>query len=337
MPKFCPKKSCPYCESTNNKITKCGTYPVKSSGERRQLFYCHQGEHAFSEMAYSGLVNKKGSEKEYIQAAKLIKYGLSSQQIADVLERDIRTIEDWVKAISEKSQNFHNFICVVIGITIEFLQMDELWSYLKNKKRQLWVFIALESKTKFWVNFELGSRTNHTANRLVKGVKELAIWNPQLLLKVTTDKLAAYKNALLKQMKSIDYVYLQIVKKRFKRKLKTVKKFWVKGSEKDFPVGTQNTSYIERFNLTLRQRISYLHRKTLGYCKNKTNFNRTLWINLFDYNYCQFHKSLRQDLTGSKNKFKKRYKEVTPAMKIGLTTNQLNWRFLITVPIPKSG
>ena len=46
--------------------------------------------------------------------------------------------------------------------------------FKKNKKRQLWVFIALESKTKFWINFELGSRTNHTANRLVKGLKGLA-------------------------------------------------------------------------------------------------------------------------------------------------------------------
>ncbi len=88
------------------------------------------------------LVNKKGSEKEYIQTAKLIKYGLSCQQIADVLERDLRTIENWVKAIAEKSERFHNFICVFLGITIEFLQMDELWSYLKNKKRQLWIFIA---------------------------------------------------------------------------------------------------------------------------------------------------------------------------------------------------
>ncbi len=113
------------------------------SGEKRQLFYCHGGEHSFSEMAYSGLINKKGSEKEYIQAAQLINCGLSCEQIADVLERDSRTIEAWVSAIAEKSQNFHNFICILIGITIEFLQLDELWSYLKNKKRQLWVFIAL--------------------------------------------------------------------------------------------------------------------------------------------------------------------------------------------------
>ena len=92
---------------------------VKLSGEKRQLFYCHKGEHSFSEMAYSGLVNKKGSDQEYIQAAQLIKCGLSCEQIADVLERDVRTIKAWVAAISQKSQNFHNFICLFIGITIK--------------------------------------------------------------------------------------------------------------------------------------------------------------------------------------------------------------------------
>ncbi len=93
LSKFCPKKSCPYCESTNNKITKYGTYLVKLSGERRQLFYCHKGEHSFSEMAYSELFNKKGSDQEYIQTAKVIKNGLSCEQIADVLERDVRRIQ----------------------------------------------------------------------------------------------------------------------------------------------------------------------------------------------------------------------------------------------------
>ncbi len=100
------------------------------------MFYCHGGQHRFSEMSYSNLINKKGTEKEYHQTFKLIKYGLSSEQIADVLEKDPRTIEVWLRAIAEKSKNFHNFVCLLIGITIEFLQMDELWSYLKNKNRQ---------------------------------------------------------------------------------------------------------------------------------------------------------------------------------------------------------
>ncbi|HLP92170.1 MAG TPA: IS1 family transposase [Nostocaceae cyanobacterium] len=123
-----------------------------------------------------------------------------------------------------------------------FLQMDEFWSYLKNKKPQLWVFIAMESRTKFWVNFEIGSRTNHTVNRLVERLKRLIRGNPNQILRITTDKLAAYKNALEKQLKDINYSYLQIVKRKVKRKLKTVSKFWVKGSEFDFPTGTQNTS-----------------------------------------------------------------------------------------------
>ena len=42
------------------------------------------------------------------------------------------------------------------------------------------------------------------------------------------------------------------------------------------------------------------------------------------------------DLTGEKTKFKKRYEQVTPAMKIGLTSSQLDWRFLLVAPVPKN-
>ena len=68
----------------------------------------------------------------------------------------------------------------------------------------------------------------------------LCKWDSAHLLKITTDKLAAYKNALLKQMQSINYVYLPIGKKRFKQKLKTVKKFWITGTEQDFPLQISN-------------------------------------------------------------------------------------------------
>ncbi len=54
-------------------------------------------------------------------------------------------------------------------------------------------------------------------------------------------------------------------------RLVTVKKCFVKGAEAYFKGKTQNTSYIERLNLTLRQQVSYLQRKTLGYCKKKLN------------------------------------------------------------------
>jgi IS1 family transposase len=115
----------------------------------------------------------------------------------------------------------------------------------------------LRSGFPFWMNFELGSRTTHTATKRVTRINHYlgkrSRINP---VKVTTDKLAAYKNALQSVFAEIDYVYLQIVKKRVKMRLVTVKKCFVKGTEDDFKGKTQNTSYIERFNLTLRQRVS---------------------------------------------------------------------------------
>ena len=177
---FCPRKSCKFYQATENTIIKDGVYKTKSDSEPRQMFYCNGGKHRFSETGYSDLFGKHGSFKEYEQTAKLSSYGLATDAIADVLQKDRRTIEQWQKAIGQKGQQFHLFLFFTIGLTILFLQMDELWSYLKNKSQQLWVFIALESTTKFWIGFELGSRTIYTANRLVKGIKELGRWDLQI-------------------------------------------------------------------------------------------------------------------------------------------------------------
>ena len=336
FPRFCPCQDCSYYLDLDNYITLDGTYPVKNALQRRQRLYCHAGEHRFSETAYSPLFGHHGSFKEYVQTAKMSSYGLSTNQIADVLERDRRTILEWQKALGYKCKRFHLALCSLIGLTLMSIQMDEIWSYLKKKKRQLWLFITIESKTKFWVNFELGSRTSHTAHRLLKNLVSLMPWGFEHFLLVTTDKLAAYEKAIANCFEKVRYAYLQIVKQRRKRRLVTVKQRIVKGQETDFRNKTKNTSYIERFNLTLRQKVSYLQRKTLGYCKNQKNFQQILWINLFDYNYRQPHKSLRHDLTGETQKFKRRYQHLTPAMKMGLTSTQLEWQDLILAPIPEN-
>jgi len=155
------------------------------------------------------------------------------------------------------------------------------------------------------------------------------------VIKITTDKFASYKNASDKVFNEITYYYLQIVKKRYRKKLITVKKFFVKGSSDNFPSKAQNTSFIERLNLTLRQNISYLRRKTLGYCKNTNNLKSTMWINLINYNYIRPHKSLRIQISNKKNKFTKFYKYNTPAMMSGLTSCPLTWRELIVAPVLK--
>ena len=59
------------------------------------------------------------------------------------MERDGRTILEWQKALGQKCESFHLALCTLIGLTLMSLQMDEIWSYLRKKKRQLWLFITL--------------------------------------------------------------------------------------------------------------------------------------------------------------------------------------------------
>ncbi len=130
---FSPRKTCHCYQSADNKITKDGVYTTKSDQTPRRMFFCHKGEHRFSETGYSELFGKHGSFKEYTQAAKSAAYGLSAEPVADVLEKDIRTVVTWLKAIGKKGQRFHLFVCSAVKINIIFLQTDELWSYIINK------------------------------------------------------------------------------------------------------------------------------------------------------------------------------------------------------------
>jgi IS1 family transposase len=284
----------------------------------------------FSETAFSDIYGKHGSFKEYSQCCKLLSYGLNADEIADILDRDVRTILSWIECIANKAEKFHLFMC--ISLIINFLQLDELWSYVNNKKKQLSGFTSIDAKSRFWLNFELGSRTKHTANKLLKGLSNMILILSGKIIKFTTDKLSAYVHAIEEHF-SGKYAYLQIVKKRYKKILITVKKVFVRGSDIDFPGKTQNTSYIERHNLTLRDRVSYLGRKTIAYCKKKAHFKRIMWINLFDYNYIRFHKSLRTKISNTTKKFEKKYIHKTPAMELIITKKQLNWKFLLTYPI----
>ena len=332
---FCPRQSCACYQKKTNKLTKDGTYITKNDPIARQMFYCWGGKHRFSETGYSELFGKHGSFKQYEQVAKLSCYSVSSHAIADVLELDQRTVETWQRCISKKSDKFHTFICTLLTLNVLFLQMDELWSYLGKKHKQLWVFIGFEVDSRFWINFELGSRTTQSATKLVSGIKKyLKPFSTDKPLKIATNKLAAYKNALQSIFTESPYVYLQIVKRPIHKRLVSVKKCFVKGTAADFTGKSQNTSYIERFNLTLRQRVSYLQRKSLGYCKSKSNFNAILWINLFDYNYRRTHKSLRLAVKQpTSQRFQKKWQHRSPAMAMRLTNQPLSWRFLFLVPI----
>lgn len=130
------------------------------------------------------------------------------------------------------------------------VQMDELWSFVDDKGNKQWVWLALDVKTREIVGCHIGDRSAESAFALwqsMPGVyRQCAV--------IYTDHWEAYKTVL--------------------------------PSRRHHAVGKETglTSYIERFNNTLRQRVSRLVRRTLSFSKKLDNHIGAIWNFIHYYN-----------------------------------------------------
>lgn len=136
------------------------------------------------------------------------------------------------------------------------VQMDELWSFVDDKGNEQWVWLALDAVTREIVGLHIGDRSSNSA---------LALWQslPPIYRQcavIYTDRWSAYPTAL--------------------------------PSKRHRPVDKDSgfTSYIERFNCTLRQRVSRLVRKSLSFSKKLDNHIAAIWNFVHDYNEKLRHK-----------------------------------------------
>ena len=255
---------------------------------------------------------------------------MSVSAIALVLGKQEKTIERWIKKISPHCEDIikhklnrknHNFIS-------RFLQMDELWSYAWKKNAKLWIWTGIDVTTRLFIAFHIGDRTICSAEKLIKTIKARTNDIPTL---ITTDGFSAYIEPINKFFKKS--MYAQVVKVlkgwHIVKVTKTViSDHLIEQIEKFIKklgnVGrTINTSYVERFNLTLRQSLCSLVRKTLSAVKIKDELRGQTYIFQTYYNFIRPHMSLT--IGKGKGKLKG-----TPAMAAGLTDCMWNWEEMLT-------
>jgi len=128
--------------------------------------------------------------------------------------------------------------------------MDELWSFVDAKGNKQWVWIALDADTREVIGAHVGDRSANSARRLwssLPGVyRQCAV--------IYTDGWTAY-GAVLPQKRH------RVVAK-----------------------GSGKTNYVERFNNTLRHRLSRFVRKNLAFSKTLRNHIGLLWNFIHHYN-----------------------------------------------------
>ena len=132
-----------------------------------------------------------------------------------------------------------------------------MWSFVQNKKNKQWVWIALCRKTRQVIAFYVGDRSRDSAielwNNIPAELKEKSIFH--------TDDWEAYKTVIPAKR----HKYLKIKKE---------------------------TNHIERFNLTVRQRVSRLVRQSLSFSKLLENH-----ICALKYFFCYYNLERLASLT----------------------------------------
>jgi IS1 family transposase len=125
-----------------------------------------------------------------------------------------------------------------------------MWSFVGNKQDKQWVWIALDEQTREIVGVFVGDRSRASAK---------ALW--QSLPPVYRQCAVCYTDFW--------QAYEQVIPSQRHRAV---------GKE------TGHTSYIERFNHTVRQRVGRLVRQTLSFSKKLSNHIGAMWDFVHHYN-----------------------------------------------------
>lgn len=130
------------------------------------------------------------------------------------------------------------------------VQMDELWSFVDDKGNKQWIWLAMDVDTREIIGCHVGDRSRASARQLWQSLP--AVYRQ--CAKVYTDYWEAYETVI--------------------------------PSKRHFAVGKESglTSYIERLNNTMRQRVSRLVRKTLSFSKKLENHRGAIWTFIHEYN-----------------------------------------------------
>lgn len=156
----------------------------------------------------------------------------------------------------------------------------------------IWIWHCFDASSKLWIDFHLGKRTHENAQILVDSVVNKLETAPYL---ITTDGYYAYEAPLLSVF---DVPYVQIVKQREKGRIVDINTVLI--NEVRFYEAVEsisqskvslsfNTSFIERFNATIRQCMSRCRRKSYTFSKNIKALETSLQLFKAYYNLVRLH------------------------------------------------
>jgi IS1 family transposase len=338
---------------------------MTQSGKRR-IFECTTCGEQFSETRDTVFFDLRTPEEKGMMALKMILVRVSLSNISFVLGMKEETVLEWLERAAQKAEEINTALLNELPVT--HVQLDEMWSFVQRKVSEhaaageqespqeaddgrQWVWLSYAPEFRLILAAVVGPRTSATALTLIQKTARIVSGLPAFF----SDGFSAYLQALIdcyhtlktfprtgkpgRPKKPIkephpDLVYGQIVKKKCQGRLKEITTRVLCGPERFAELGLAiSTTLLERLNLTFRQALAPLVRKTLSFSKNRSHLEQHVCFFQVFYNVARPHMSLREPITAQVHRFEQKWKQRTPAMAAGLTDHVWTFRELLTMKL----
>ncbi|MEX2387031.1 MAG: IS1 family transposase [Phycisphaeraceae bacterium] len=202
------------------------------------------------------------------------------------------------------------------------VQVDELWSFVGAKQKQVdkgvnaegsvWTWTAIDADSKLMISYLVGQRDGGYAMQFAYDMADRIEGRFQL----TSDGLSAYLDAVSDAFgDGIDYAMLIKVYGAERPDHARYSPAVCTGCRKQVVTGNPDkahvsTSYVERSNLTMRMQNRRFTRLTNAFSKKLTNHEHSVALSTFHYNFIRKHQTIK----------------TTPAVMAGVTGHE--WTML---------
>lgn len=199
---------------------------------------------------------------------------------------------------------------MVVGVRTGRLELDELWAFVRRKRRQhqkpttdgpvtgdQYTYVALASSSRAIVSYLTGKRTSENTDQFIQDIRQRVIGAPE----ISTDGFHPYKNAIrdafggraahgtITKTYSVTHLNVRDAARRYSPAAVVAV---AREVESGVPVEI-STSLVERSHLTLRMSCRRFGRLTNGFSKRLEPHLAAVALHVAYYNLCRVHETIR--------------------------------------------
>lgn len=341
---FCPNSACHASGQT-------GSNNIKVHSRKKRRYKCTCCGKTFTESKGTAVYGLKKPAELFILVVTLLVNGCPPQAIVAAFGLDPRTVASWQMRAGDHTRQVHEHVIGQSQLDLGQVQADEI--KVKTQRGYLWLALAIMVSTRLWIASEVSPhRDKALIRRLANQVRQIAQYQPVL---IAVDGLASYVNAFRLAFRSKvqtgkpgaprkipwpDLTIVQVVKRRQAGEF-SIERRIVQGCAEMIQSlidnsqgigGGINTAFIERFNATFRQRLTFLARRTRALARRSQTVESGMYLLGTVYNFCTFHNSLSVEIAvGYMTKYKVKR---TPAMAAGLADHRWSIHELLHFKVP---